>query len=89
MKSQLIEWLNCLRLYVRICLFIASPSDLPPSVPSLLLSLLAYFAVGYIVLGDQYSPLSILGHIAAELLILYAISFLVLRFQQRLPRLLL
>lgn len=88
MKSQLIEWLYCLKLYLRTCLFIASPSDLPHSLSSVVLSLFAYAVVGYILLGDQYSVIAILGHIGAELLILFAFSFVVLRFQNRQSRLL-
>ena len=65
----------------------ASPSQLPASLPSILLSLFSYAVVGYIILGDKYGLLSIAGHIGVELVILYAVSYLVLRLQNRLVRL--
>lgn len=88
MTALLFEWLGCLRLYLRLCLFMASPADLPARQTSLLLTLIAYVITGFVILGDQIAALTIIGHIAIELAVLSAFSYLVLRFQQRQERLL-
>ena len=88
MPGLISEWLYSFGLYLRICLFMASPSDLPASVRSLQLTLVAYFIAGLFLLRDQYGPLQVLAHIAIEMGIFYALCFLVLRWQRRLQRML-
>lgn len=88
MSKHLVEWLVSLKLYLRICLFLSAPSDLPYSPVSLALTLLAYFIVGLMLLGAQHGPLQVLAHIAVEISILWGLSYLVLKLQKRLSRLL-
>jgi len=88
MVSIFSQWLICLKIFVQMTLFSASPARLPYSLPCLLLTLLAYVIAGEILLGDQRSFPSILVQIALEFLILYAISYITLKFNGRLERLL-
>jgi hypothetical protein len=88
MQGILGPWLYSLKYYLRICLFLSSPSELPHHAPSVLLSLAAYFIVAVIMLGGQYSLGVIIGYLAVELVMLYLITYLVLNAQKRLQRLL-
>jgi len=79
MNLLLRQWLSSLRLYIRVCLFMASPADLPYSPASVVMTLVAYFATAVFLLGDQYDIGRILSLIVVEGVILYVISYLVLK----------
>jgi hypothetical protein len=79
MTHALNQWLASLRLYVRICLFLAAPSDLPYSPASIVLTLSAYLLTALYLLGDEYEFVQIITLISVEVIILYAISLLVLK----------
>lgn len=72
-------WLVCLRHYVQMCVFRSSPSNLPFNPQTILLTLLAYVIVGYLLLGNERSLISIVGQISIEVGILFGISYLVLK----------
>ena len=88
MVKLLSEWLFCLKLFVQMTLFNATPARLPYSPACLILTLVAYLIAGQILLGDQRSFLSILAQIALEFIILLTISFVTLRIGSKIERLL-
>jgi len=88
MSALLQQWLHCLKLYVQISLFVASPSQLPYSLACLVITLLAYVITGGILLREQRSLISIIVQITLEILILTAVSFIVLKFINKTGRLL-
>jgi len=81
-------WLFSLRHYVWMCLFQSSPSNLPYHRASIVLTLLAYVAVGFYLLGDQRDLISIVVQIGIEAAILYAISLITLKKIKKPERLL-
>lgn len=87
MNRLILQWLECLKHYVRMCLFLSSPSNLPYSQGCILLTLLAYIGVGNLLLGDDRNLLSIALQIGIEVLLLFAISYTVLRLTHKLGRL--
>lgn len=68
-------------------LFLSSPAKLPHSPAPVLITVLAYIAVGELLLGDQRNLLSITIQIGIEVLILFCISFIALKFTQKPQRL--
>lgn len=88
MARLILQWLHCLKLFVQLSLFLASPASLPYSPSCLILTLLAYLASGVFLLGDQYSLPVILAMTIIETLLLLAISFIMLKFSRRSERLL-
>jgi hypothetical protein len=87
MSHVLKLWLACLKHYVKMCLFLSSPSNLPFNPKTVALTLLAYVMVGYTLLGNERNLISILGQILIEVGILYAISNTVLKLVKKPERL--
>lgn len=87
MNSLLSAWLNSLKHYLQMCLFLSTPAKLPYSPASILLTLIAYIIVGELLLGDERTLLSIIVQIAAEVLILFCISFIALKITRKPQRL--
>jgi hypothetical protein len=88
MTELIHQWLRCMLLFAQMIFFKGSPSKLPYSPHCLALTLLAYIITGQILLGDQRSLISIVAQIALELAILYAISFIILKYKNKTGRLL-
>jgi hypothetical protein len=87
MSHVLKLWLVCLKHYVKMCLFLSSPSNLPFNPNTVLVTLLAYVMAGYALLGSDRSLLSIIGQILIEVGILYAISSIMLKLIKKPERL--
>lgn len=87
MKHLILQWLVCLKHYVRMCLFLSSPANLPYSQGCILLTLIAYIGAGELLLGSKRDLLSIALQIGIEVLLLSAISYTVLRLTHKLERL--
>jgi uncharacterized membrane protein len=87
MSHVLKLWLACLKHYLKMCVFQSSPSNLPFNPNTIVLTLLAYVLVGYALLGNDRSLLSIFGQIMIEVGILYAISSIVLKLVKKPERL--
>lgn len=81
------QWILSLRHYVRMSLFTSSPANLPYNPYVIVLTLVAYLAIGVLILGDRRSFGSILGQIGIEVCILYAITFIVLKILNKPKRL--
>lgn len=47
------QWLNCLKHYILMCLFVSGPERLPHSLHCILFSLLAYFLLGFSLVDEQ------------------------------------
>ncbi len=88
MKYLFYQWLISLRHYLRMCLFLSSPASLPYSPASIIFSLFAYILVGERLLGEMNSLPVIIAQIMTEVLILFAISFFVLRLTKKPERIL-
>jgi hypothetical protein len=80
-------WLVCLKHYLKMCVFQSSPSNLPFNPNTIVFTLLAYVLVGYTLLGNQRTLLSISGQILIEVTILYAISSITLKLVKKPERL--
>lgn len=87
MQTFVASWLHCLKHYVQMSGFRSSPSNLPYNHACIVLTLLAYFFVGVLLLSDQRSLISIIVQIIIEILILSAISFIILKFIKKPERL--
>lgn len=88
MNSLFFDWINSLKQYFLMSLFMSSPARLPYSPAAVLLSLLAYILIGEILLGDERSLASIIVQISLEVLILTGISFIALKIKKNQYRLL-
>jgi hypothetical protein len=88
MTRLLHQWLHCLKLFAQLSVFVSSPANLPYSPACLLLTLLAYLATGFFLLGDQFSLPIIAAMVVIEILLLLAISFIMLKFSKHSERLL-
>lgn len=88
MNSILSAWLGSLKQYLKMTLFLSSPDKLPVSTASILLTLIAYIAVGELILGDERTLISIIVQIGLEVAILFAISFIALKLTHKPQRLL-
>ncbi len=88
MLKPLSQWLASLPRLIKISLLMESPAALPGSRNALLLTVLAYFLVGYVALGDKYPVPVILAQVGLEIAILGSISFLFLKLKGKLQRLL-
>ncbi len=87
MSHVLKLWLVCLKHYLKMCLFLSSPSNLPFNPYTVVLTLLAYVIAGYALLGSERSLISISGQILIEIGLLYAISSVVLKLVKKPERL--
>ena len=88
MMKQIYEWIVCLRCYLRISIFIDSPSSLPAGMACIPLTLLVYVITGVWWLADVQGVTAVLVQICLEVGILYAISFMVLKFRKKTERVL-
>lgn len=69
-------------------LFASSPARLPYHPPSIILTLIAYYFVAILILGDQRSQLSILLQLLLEVALLFSVSYIFLKYRNRTARLL-
>lgn len=87
MKALISEWIVCLKHYVRICIFIGSPASLPAGLACIPLTLLVYFTAGVLWFGDEHGVLGVVAQVTIEISILYAFSFIILKFKNKSERL--
>ena len=71
-------WLLCLQQYLQLALFRSTPARLPYNPYTIVLTLVAYTLVGFILLSDYASPVSIILQITIEVGILFLISLVAL-----------
>jgi len=71
-----------------MCLFLSSPSRLPYSPASIVYSLLVYILIGDLLLGQERGLLSIIIQITVEIIILFIITFSMLKLRKKPERLL-
>jgi hypothetical protein len=81
------QWLISLKHYVLMCLFRSGPDSLPASVHSILFSLFAYCLIGFSLVDDQHSYVSIIQQIAIELSLLAGFIYIGLKWKNLLFRL--
>lgn len=87
MKGLILEWIICLKIYLRMCIFISSPSQLPPGLACIALTFVAYLVVGLLWLADQQGIPAVVTQVGLEVSILYAFSFIILKFRNKIERL--
>ncbi len=73
------QWLNCLKQYLLICLFVSGPERLPYSLHSILFSLLAYSLLGFSLVDEQRSYAIVLAQILLELGLLALVAHIGLK----------
>ncbi len=88
MNSILSVWLNSLKHYLQLSVFLSTPAKLPFSPASLVLTLVAYITVGEFLLGAERGMFSIIIQIGIEVLILFGITFIALKIAKKPERLL-
>lgn len=81
------QWLQSLKHYVYMCLLLSSPASLPHSPHPILLSLVAYFTVGLLLVDEQRNYGIVCAQIMLELSMLGAIAYFGLRWRRKLARL--
>jgi hypothetical protein len=86
MTYHLKQWMRCLKHCAMMALLASSPERLPNSVYCILLSLASYLLVGLMLVDEQRSYLTIVGHIALELILLTLITYVTLRIRKTLSR---
>ena len=88
MNSILSVWFSSLKHYLQLSVFLSSPAKLPFSSASILLTLIAYITVGELLLGADRGIFSIIIQIGIEVLILFGMTFIVLKITKKPERLL-
>ncbi len=81
------QWLLSLKQYALMCLLLSGPDRLSVSLHTILLSLFCYCLIGFALVDEQRSYLTIIMQIALELSLLILVSYIGLRWKNLLPRL--
>jgi hypothetical protein len=87
MTYHLKQWMQCLKHCTKMALLSSSPERLPNSYHCIALSLISYLLVGLMLVDMQRSYLTIIGHIALEIILLGLITYVALRLKKKLYRL--
>ena len=80
MHTLLNQWFSCLIQYVRLSLFRSSPASLPYSLNCILLSFLAYLVARILLLHELQSLSLIVLQAVLDMLLLFAISYIMLKY---------
>jgi hypothetical protein len=88
MQSILGQWFYSLKHYVLMCLLLSSPARLPYSPYPLLLTAIAYFLIGSMLVDAERSYALVCAQIVLEIAMLGLISYFALRWKNALARLL-
>ncbi len=88
MHTLLNQWFSCLIQYVRLSLFRSSPASLPYSLNCILLSFLAYLVARILLLHELQSLSLIVLQAVLDMLLLFAISYIMLKYSHKTERLL-
>jgi len=86
MNYHLTQWLISIKHYALMCLLKSGPDRLPGGEQNILLSLFCYCLVGFALVDEQRSYITILLQIGLELLLLALICHFGLRWKDLLPR---
>ncbi len=81
------QWLESLKHYVLMCLFVSGPDRLPAGLHHILISLFCYFIIGLSLVDEQRSYTTIALQITLELTLLTLVIYTALRWKNLLPRL--
>ena len=81
------QWLESLKHYVLMCLFVSGPDRLPTGLHNILISLFCYFIIGLSLVDEQRSYATIALQITLELILLTIVIYTALRWKNLLPRL--
>ena len=87
MQNLFGQWLISIKHYLLMCLLLSSPDRLPYNPYTLLLTGLAYFLVGLMLVDARHSYVLVCAQITLELAMLGLISYVGLRARKALPRL--
>ena len=86
MPNSIRQWLFCLKHYALICVFASSPDRLPYSINCIQYTIFAYFLLGFSLVDEQRSFAVVSLQIMLELVLLAGVSFLGLKWKQKLSR---
>jgi len=80
------QWLTCLKHYILMCLFVSGPEHLPRSLHCIIISLLAYFLLGFSLVDQHRSYTMVVAQILLELGLLALVAHIGLKWKKKLPR---
>ena len=80
------QWLNCLKHYILMCLFVSGPHRLPHSLHCILFSLLAYGLLGFSLVDEQRGYATVVAQIVLELGLLSLLAHAGLKWKKRQSR---
>ena len=86
MTDYLKQWLYCLKQYALMCVFASGPQRLPNSPVCIVLSIFAYFLVGFALVGPKTSYASIIAQILYEVALLALLAYVGLKWKSMLSR---
>ena len=86
MVQLLNQWLYCLKHYALMSVFASSPDKLPFRMECFILTLFCYCMLGFALINEQNSYGLVLLQIALEVSLLALLSFLGLKWLDKLPR---
>jgi hypothetical protein len=81
------QWLVSVKQYVLMCLLLSGPDRLVVNLHNIMLSLFCYCLIGFALVDEQRSYLTIIMQIALELMLLTLVSYTGLRSKNLLSRL--
>ena len=86
MTYTLKQWLYCLKQYALMCVFASGPERLPNSPACIVLSVLAYFLIGFALVGPEHSYALVIAQILYEVALLSLLAYAGLKWKAMLSR---
>ncbi len=86
MTDSLKQWLYCLKHYALMCVFASGPQQLPNSHSCIVLSVFAYFLLGFALVGPEHSYALVIAQILLEVALLSLLAYVGLRWKAMLSR---
>ena len=86
MTDTLKQWLYCLKQYALMCVFASGPERLPNSTACIVLSVFAYFLIGFALVGPEHSYALVIAQILFEVVLLSLLAYVGLKWKTMLSR---
>jgi len=86
MTDHLMQWLYCLKQYALMCVFASGPQRLPDSPACIVLSVFAYFLLGFALIGPEHSYTLVIAQILFEVALLSLLTYVGLKWKSMLSR---
>lgn len=86
MTDYLKQWLYCLKQYALMCVFASGPQRLPDSPACIVMSVFAYFLIGFALIGPEHSYAQVVTQILFEVSLLSLLAYAGLKWKSMLSR---